>query len=92
MTITIFQCGKTYHVNEKNEISYTHTDGTFCAPSSGWLLLGAVEQRVVFGRLCTVRRYTVEDIRANRVPWLHENGTQRCFIVDLDLDHGTRRM
>ena len=55
-------------------------------PSNDWLLTGAVEYK--FGRLH--KRYSVEDIRAKRVPWFYKNGKQRCFITDRD--HGTDRV
>lgn len=58
-------------------------------PSGDWLLTGAVE----YGRGYTggqvVRRYTLSDVLAGRVPWFYKNGKQRCFPTDLD--HGTHR-
>jgi len=87
--LRIFRRGETFFVNEKNQISYTTRDGFFVKPDDTWVLLGAVEYRTVFGRWQAVRRYTVEEIRAGKVPWIWKNGEQRCFVVDCD--HGTTR-
>jgi hypothetical protein len=81
---------ETYYVNERDEIYRPFCPGGPLAPSGDWRLLGAVEYRTVFGRTVKTRRYSTEDIRAGRVPWLWKNGKQRCYVVDYD--HGTRRM
>lgn len=73
---------ETYYVDDCNRISRPSTG---LGPSGDWLLLGAAEYR--FGRV--VRRYSVDEIRAGRVPWFYKNGAQRCFVRDRD--HGTMR-
>ena len=85
--LRIFQRGDVYLVNEKDEI---HGGPNKVTPDQSWRLVGAAEMRMVHGSWRQVRRFSVADIRAGRVPWRWKNGSQRCFI--LDYDHGTRRM
>ena len=80
--ITIITRGDTFKVNEKNQITYSRSP----VGSDKWLLRGAVDYR--FGRVWNI--YTLEDIRARKVPWKYKNGKQRCHVIDYD--HGTYRV
>ena len=76
-----------------NDVTYAGPDGYLwnprCKPSGHWVLTGAVEygRGYLSGRV--VRRYSLDDIRENRVPWFWRNGKQSCFPTDID--HGTHR-
>jgi|SRR5579885_957091 len=80
--ITIITRSEIYKVNEKDQITYARWGHA----SDTWRLRGAMEFR--FGM--THKVYSVEDIRAGKVPWKYKNGKQRCFIMDYD--HGTYRV
>ncbi len=77
-----------------HDTTYVDPDGKLYRihwpPSGHWVLTGAVE----YGRgRCSggiVRRYSLDDIRAGRVPWFWKNGKQRCYPTDID--HGTSRV
>ena len=94
--IVIVTKNETLHVDAKDRLwrpgfqSRARRPGPDSKPSDDWRMLGAVE----FGRGFTggtiVRRYSMADVRAGRVPWFFKNGKQRCFV--LDEDHGTRRV
>lgn len=75
-------------------VTYAGPDGYLWSPShspSGyWTLTGAVEYGRGYCGGRVVRRYTLDDIKANRVPWFWRNGKQRCFPTDID--HGTHRV
>lgn len=78
-----FQRGDTtYYIDEQGQFFWEN----FRTPSGKWTLLEAVE----FGRGAlwqnVVRRFTLDDIIHNRVPWFFKNGKQRCFIKQSD--HG----
>jgi hypothetical protein len=79
---------ETFYVNDQDQIYRVGRCAT--SPSDQWRLRGAVELRMVFGRLVQSRRFSVKDIREGRVPWKFKNGSQRCFV--LDFDHGANRM
>lgn len=85
-TIYISGRGETYRVNDRDQITSANSP----TPSDSWKVLGAVEYKTVFGRSVEIRHYTVADIRQGQVPWRFKNGTQRCFLIDLD--HGHRRV
>lgn len=76
-----------YYMNEKGELTYTSPSHDLLTPSGDWRVEGALE----FGRGYTgghvVRRYTLADILANRVPWFYKNGVQRCYVKDYDHGH-----
>lgn len=81
--IQFYNGSNTYVVNDLNQFTYRHADGTVIRPSPSWTLLGAVEYK--FGRIS--KRYSVADIVGNRVPWFWKNRHQRCFV--LQHDHGS---
>jgi hypothetical protein len=78
----------TYYVNESDQIYRPNI--VAYRPSPSWLLKGAVEMRMVFGRYIRVRTFSIQDIRDKKVPWLFKNGKPRCFVWDFD--HGINRI
>lgn len=88
----LFICrrGDFYKADERGYLSRTTPDGFTVNPSPHWRIDGAVEYRKVFGNDVVTRRYTLQDILDEKVPFQYKNGKQRCYIRDYD--HGTYRV
>lgn len=86
----IIKNGSFYDIDSDGRISYTTEGGFKVNPSDSWKVLGAVEYKTVFGREVEYRRYSLNDIKENKVPWKFKNGNQRCHLIDYD--HGACRV
>lgn len=83
MARTIYDNGRAYAtLHDSGQIE--RLDGA-AGPSPTWTVTGALRLNN-FGRV--VERYSLADVLAGGIAWLHNNGKQRVHLTDLDLDHG----